>query len=200
MRSRIYSVFLVWMVLFVGTVSAAFADELTRSVTTRHLTVHYGVVPARHAAELASGSSPEAAHNVNLYVLTVALFDRSTGESIENAHVMAVVNGPRSEASRLHAKPMTRRLDPARAGGSVTYGNLFDMRWRGMSLPPKNESLAERLNSSKENQEDEQDEAGALHARIQAGSRSAGQGRPERCGGGRDAGRAGAIDFQLGQG
>lgn len=69
-----------------------------------------------------------------------------------------------------------------------------------MSLPPKNESLAERLNSSRENQEDEQDEASALDARIQAGSRSTGQGGPERCGGGRDAGRAGAIDFQLGQG
>ncbi|WP_233217484.1 hypothetical protein, partial [Trinickia dabaoshanensis] len=43
-----------------------------------------------------------------------------------------------------------------------------------LSLPPKNESLAERLNSSKESQEDEQDNAGALHARIQAGSGSAG--------------------------
>ncbi|WP_176332795.1 hypothetical protein, partial [Caballeronia glathei] len=31
-----------------------------------------------------------------------------------------------------------------------------------LSLPPKNEFLAERLNSSKESQEDEQDEAGAL--------------------------------------
>jgi transposase len=37
-------------------------------------------------------------------------------------------------------------------------------------LPPKNESLAERLNSRKEKQEDEKDDAGALHARIQAGS------------------------------
>ncbi|WP_147364334.1 hypothetical protein, partial [Burkholderia pseudomallei] len=43
----------------------------------------------------------------------------------------------------------------------------------GLSLPPKNESLAERLNSCKEKQEDEQDKAGAIHARIQAGSGSA---------------------------
>lgn len=46
----------------------------------------------------------------------------------------------------------------------------FTQASRGrLSLPPKNESLAERLNSSKESQEDEQDDAGALHARIQAG-------------------------------
>jgi len=57
-----------------------------------------------------------------------------------------------------------------------------------MSLPRKNESLAERLNSSKESQEDEQDDTGALHARIQAGSGAAGQGWSEHCGGGRDAG------------
>ncbi|MGG1948566.1 MFS transporter [Trinickia sp. NRRL B-1857] len=69
-----------------------------------------------------------------------------------------------------------------------------------VSLPPQNESLAERLNSSKESQEDEQDDAGALHARIQAGSGSAGQGRSERCGGRRDAGFTGAVDFQLAEG
>jgi hypothetical protein len=40
----------------------------------------------------------------------------------------------------------------------------------------------------------------ALHAQIQTGSGSAGQGRPERCGCGRDARRAGAVDFHLGQG
>nr|WP_243849578.1 hypothetical protein [Paraburkholderia rhizosphaerae] len=132
MLSRIHSILLVWMVLFVGTVSAAFADELTRSVTTRHLTVHYGVVPASHAPKLVSGSSPDAAHNVNLSVLTVALVDRSNGERIGNAHVMAVVKGPRSEASHLHAKPTTKPLDPAWADGTVTYSNMFDMRWGGI--------------------------------------------------------------------
>ncbi|GLU32744.1 hypothetical protein Busp01_25860 [Trinickia caryophylli] len=35
--------------------------------------------------------------------------------------------------------------------------------------PPQNESLAERLDSSKERQEDEQDDAGALHARFKQG-------------------------------
>ncbi|SOY74373.1 hypothetical protein CBM2633_P130002 [Cupriavidus taiwanensis] len=69
-----------------------------------------------------------------------------------------------------------------------------------LSLPPKKESLAERLNSCKESQEDEQDDASAVHARIQAGSGSAGQGGPEHCGGGCGAGRARAVDFQLGLG
>lgn len=59
-----------------------------------------------------------------------------------------------------------------RSSISYTYfvlRNNFDMKkltWSSlpMSLPPKNESLAERLNSSKESQEDEQDETSALDA------------------------------------
>lgn len=131
MRSRINLILLVWMALLVGGVSDAYADDLTRSVTTSDLTIRYGVVPASHAATLA-GVSPQATHNLNLYLLTVALFDRSTGERIENAHVVAIVKGPRSEASHLHAKPMTKSLDPAREGGAVTYGNVFDARWKGI--------------------------------------------------------------------
>ncbi|MFL9941918.1 hypothetical protein [Paraburkholderia graminis] len=157
MRSRIYSVLLVWMVLFVGVGSAAFADELTRSVTTRHLTVHYGLVPVSRAAELASGSSREAVHDVNLYVLTVALFDRATGESVQNARVMAVIKGPRSEASRVHAKPSARPLNPVRASGPVTYSNTFDMRWSGiyhveLLITRKGETHPERVRFNIEQQ------------------------------------------------
>ncbi|WP_222105732.1 hypothetical protein, partial [Paraburkholderia sp. BCC1885] len=39
-----------------------------------------------------------------------------------------------------------------------------------LSLPPKNESLAEQVNSSKEKNDDKQGKAGTVHARVQAGS------------------------------
>nr|WP_152038231.1 LysR family transcriptional regulator [Paraburkholderia hospita] len=59
-----------------------------------------------------------------------------------------------------------------------------------LSLPPKNESLAEQVNSSKEKNDDKQGKASAVHARVQAGSGPAGQGRAKHgCGGG-DTGRS----------
>ncbi|MCS3394581.1 hypothetical protein [Burkholderia thailandensis] len=131
MRSRIFLVLLAWLALLVGEVSTACANDLTRSVTTRDLAVHYGVVPASSTVA-PGGSSDEASRNVNLYRLTVALFDRSTGKRIENAHVVAVVRGPRSEASSLHATSTRIQLAPARDGNAVTYGNVFDARWKGV--------------------------------------------------------------------
>src|SRR6218665_631855 len=68
-----------------------------------------------------------------------------------------------------------------------------------LTLPPKNVSLAERFNASKENGNDE-DSAGALHAGIQAGGSATGSRRPEHRSGGQDAGRGGADAVQLGQG
>jgi hypothetical protein len=100
-------------------------------VTTGKLVVHYGVVPASRAAT-AGGSSGAASDNVNLFLLTVALFDRSNGQRIEHAHVVAVVHGPRSEASAFHAKSTRIPLDPTRDGNAVTYGNVFEARWKGV--------------------------------------------------------------------
>ncbi len=131
MRSRIFLVLLAWLVLLVGEVSTAGANDLTRSVTTRDLAVHYGVVPASRVAA-PGGSSSEASRNVNLYLLTVAVFDRSTGKRVENAHIVAVVRGPRSEASPFHSKSTRIQLDPVRNGDAVTYGNVFDARWKGV--------------------------------------------------------------------
>src|SRR6218665_1764291 len=68
-----------------------------------------------------------------------------------------------------------------------------------LTLPPKNVSLAEWFNASKENGNDE-DSAGALHAGIQAGGSATGSRRPEHRSGGQDAGRGGADAVQLGQG
>src|SRR6218665_239316 len=68
-----------------------------------------------------------------------------------------------------------------------------------VTLPPKNVSLAEWFNASKENGNDE-DSTGALHAGIQAGGGAAGPWRAEHRSGGQDAGRGGADAVQLGQG
>src|SRR6218665_3057545 len=68
-----------------------------------------------------------------------------------------------------------------------------------LTLLPKNVSLAEWFNASKENGNDE-DSAGALHAGIQAGGSATGSRRPEHRSGGQDAGRGGTDAVQLGQG
>ncbi|WP_449371095.1 hypothetical protein, partial [Thiomonas sp.] len=47
-----------------------------------------------------------------------------------------------------------------------------------LTLPPKNVSLAGCFNPSKENGNDEDDNAGALHARVQARGGAAGRGWP----------------------
>jgi len=92
MRSRIFLVLIAWLALLVGEVSPACANDLTRSVTTGKLVVHYGVVPAGRAATV-GGASGAASDNVNLFLLTVAMFDRSNGQRIEHARVVAVVQG-----------------------------------------------------------------------------------------------------------
>src|SRR5260370_35511726 len=51
-----------------------------------------------------------------------------------------------------------------------------------LSLPLKNGSLAEEVNSSKERSDDRQGKAGAIHARIQVGSGSAGEERSKHAG------------------
>ncbi|AFJ89996.1 hypothetical protein MYA_5656 [Burkholderia sp. KJ006] len=131
MRSRPFVVLLAWLALLVGQVAPAAANDLTRSVTSGDIAVNFGVVPANQTAA-AGGSAADASSNVNLYLLTVALFDRSTGKRIENAHITAVVKGPRSEASSFHTKPKQMQLEPARDGNAVTYGHVFDARWKGI--------------------------------------------------------------------
>src|SRR6218665_270346 len=72
----------------------------------------------------------------------------------------------------------------ARGFGSARW--IFALR-RRLTLPPKNVSLAEWFNASKENGNDE-DSAGALHAGIQAGGGAAGPWRPEHRSGGQGGG------------
>ena len=48
-----------------------------------------------------------------------------------------------------------------------------------LTLPVENVSLAECFNASKENGNDEEDDEGAVHARVQARGGAAGRGPPE---------------------
>ncbi|MCY7372495.1 MAG: PAAR domain-containing protein [Spirochaetaceae bacterium] len=68
-----------------------------------------------------------------------------------------------------------------------------------LTLPPKNVSLAECFNASKENGNDE-DDKGAVHAGVQAGGCAIGRGWAEHRGGGAHTGRGGTDPVQLGQG
>jgi hypothetical protein len=99
MRSRPFVVLLAWLALLVGQVAPAAANDLTRSVTSGDIAVNFGVVPANQTAA-AGGSAADASSNVNLYLLTVALFDRSTGKRIENAHITAVVKARAAKPAR----------------------------------------------------------------------------------------------------
>ena len=69
-----------------------------------------------------------------------------------------------------------------------------------LTLPAENVSLAECFNASKENGNDEEDDEGAVHARVQARGGAAGRGRAEHCSGGADVGRGRSDAVQLGQG
>jgi hypothetical protein len=62
-----------------------------------------------------------------------------------------------------------------------------------VSSPPRNESLAEQVNSSKEKCNDKQGKVGAVHTRVQIGGGATGQGRAKHGGGGGDTG-AGRTD------
>ena len=68
-----------------------------------------------------------------------------------------------------------------------------------MTLPLKNVSLAECLNSRKEHENDE-DGKSAIHARIQAKGGATGRGRPEHCGSSALTGSGRPDAVQLSQG
>lgn len=124
------------MVMVVGLLtlasSGAYADQLNRSVTKSDLTVHFGIVPAEKARSVDRGTSepvePASAPGLSSYHLVVALFDKATGERISDATMNATVTGPGPKSrSRTQVKP----LQEVKANGMVTYGNYFDMPWRG---------------------------------------------------------------------
>ena len=78
-------------------------------------------------------------------------------------------------------------------------GSDFDATFSPSDLAPGNVSLVECLNSREENGNDENIK-GALHARIQARGSATGGGRTEHCGSGALSGGGQRDTVQLGQG
>jgi len=136
--------------LLAATTAAAYADEPTQSITENGLKVHYGVMPATKAQMVergadASQKGAEATPGSSSYHLVVALFRSNTDERIKDATVLATVKGPKGPKGNAHSRPVTKQLRPMVIGDTVTYGNFFDMRWRGvyhvsLAVTRKNES------------------------------------------------------------
>ena len=135
--------------LLSASAGAVHADQLNRSVTKSGLTVHFGIMPAEKAqsadrganAPTESASGPARAS----YHLVVALFDKSTGERIDDATVTAKVTSP-SHKSR--AGTQVKPLQEMRINDTITYGNYFDMPWQGryrIDLSVKRKGRAEPI-------------------------------------------------------
>jgi hypothetical protein len=124
------------MVMAVGLLtlapSGAYADQLNRSATKSGVIVHFGIVSAEKARSVARGASDPvelaSAPGLSRYHLVVALFDKATGERISDATVNATVTGP-GPKSRPHTQ--VKPLQELKVNDTVTYGNYFDMPWRG---------------------------------------------------------------------
>jgi hypothetical protein len=136
--------------LLAATTAAAYADEPAQSITEHGLTVHYGVMPATKAQNVERGADAvpkgaDATPGLSSYHLVVALFRSNTDERIKDATVLATVKGPKGPKGKAHSRPVTKHLEPMLISDTVTYGNFFDMRWRGvyhvtLAVTRKNES------------------------------------------------------------
>lgn len=98
--------------------------------STANLTADLGVVAAADLRERYEPDSPEAKayggipDGSDLYLVTVTLADRATGEALEDASVTATVG-------RLGQSGRSRELRAAALHGGVTYGNYFRMAGSG---------------------------------------------------------------------
>lgn len=137
--------------LLSATTGAVQADQLSRSVTTSGLTVHYGVMSAEKARSVDRGASaPDestsgSAHAT--YHLVVALVDKSTGERIDDATVTAKMTSP---SHKTRARTQVKPLQEMRINDTVTYGNYFDMPWQGryrIDLSVKRKGRAEPIHA-----------------------------------------------------
>lgn len=118
--------------LFAATTGVATADQSARSVTTHGLTVHFGIVPADKASRVPDDAGvpgdTKAGQGQASYHLVVALFDARTGSRIDDAVILARMTSP---APKARPKVQIKRLPAFTVNGMVTYGNYFDMPWRG---------------------------------------------------------------------
>lgn len=92
--------------------------------------IYVGIMPAEmiqghpqeHAEREMHGGVPSGAHRDHLIV---ALFDNATGKRISDVQVTATV-----EEIGLAGK--TKKLEPMKIAGTITYGNYFDMPSRNI--------------------------------------------------------------------
>lgn len=89
------------------------------------LAVYLGVIPAEmirdqavdHAEAQMHGGPPRGRHQ---YHITIAVFDETSGERVEEAQVEARATAP-------GRAPVTRRLEPMNIADTVTFGNYFNL-------------------------------------------------------------------------
>lgn len=92
--------------------------------------IYFGIMPAEmilghpkeHAEREMHGGVPGGTHQDHL---VVALFDNATGKRISDAQVTATVG-------EIGLAGETKKLDPMKIAGTITYGNYFDMPSRNI--------------------------------------------------------------------
>ncbi|MBU6487734.1 MAG: hypothetical protein KGQ57_07905 [Burkholderiales bacterium] len=117
--------------LLMATAVASHSKQLDYSVTKDRLIVHFGILPAERARAVeGAASAPEqaAAPGRASHHLVVALRDKLTGNRIEGATVTAKMTSP---GPKPRPEVQTKLLQELKAKDSTSYGNYFDMPWRG---------------------------------------------------------------------
>lgn len=118
---------LVWGALFLlaGLPAVSTTTDVENHKVIDGVSIYFGVMPAESALAYPNGrvertmhgGVPHRSHRDHL---VVALFNRATGERINDATVTATV-------SELGLSGETKRLEPMKIAHTVTYGNYFDM-------------------------------------------------------------------------
>ncbi len=99
------------------------AAELTKS--THDMTVYLGVIPAESLKDRHEAGMHSVPSGKNQYHVTVALFERGSGQRIKNAEVTAKVG-------EIGLRPVEKKLEPMVIDQTITWGNFFQMASPGL--------------------------------------------------------------------
>jgi hypothetical protein len=106
--------------------TAAIASDAPEKVQiVDGMTIYIGVMPAEiiqghpneHPEKKMHGGVPKKGHRDHV---VVALFDKDTGQRIEDATVHGILVEP-------GLRKQKKSLEPMKIAGTITYGNYFDM-------------------------------------------------------------------------
>lgn len=114
------STFIVVALLHAASLLAA---QLTKS--TYDMTVYLGVIPAESLKERHETGMHSPPSGKNQYHVTVALFERASGQRIKNAEVTAKVG-------EIGLRTVEKKLEPMVIDETVTWGNYFQMASPGL--------------------------------------------------------------------